>query len=78
MDTSTSEKLASIVKSVEALPREAQELVVAEFEDRLAEFSATSMSAAQRSEIMRRLSAPRQHAAGDDVHKVLSAYSRNL
>lgn len=78
MDTSTSEKLASIVKNVEALPRETQELVVAEFEDRLAEFSASSMSPAQRSEIMRRLSAQRHHAADDDVRTILSAYSRNL
>jgi hypothetical protein len=78
MDTSTSEKLASIIKSVEALPRETQELVVAEFEDRLAEFSASSLNAAQRSEVMRRLSAQRHHVADDDVRKVLSTYGRNL
>jgi uncharacterized protein with PIN domain len=75
MGSSTSIKLASIVKTVEALPSETQELLVAEFEDRLAEVSASALSAAQRTEIVRRLSMQRHHETDEVIKKVLSAYT---
>jgi hypothetical protein len=75
MDRSTSEKLADILRNVKALPPDAQQDLVAEFEDRVAQLTTSALSASQKAEVSSRLLHSRRHVADDDVHRVLKAYN---
>lgn len=78
MDQSTTEKLAEIVRIVEALPSDSQELLVAEFAERVAEITSSAMSTDQRAEVKRRLSKSTRLVPDEDVRKLLRQYSAGL
>lgn len=78
MDNSTAEKLANILERVSALPPESQELITAEFEERLSELDASSLSPAQRDEVARRLTRPRVHVPEDAIRAILKRFNTSL
>jgi hypothetical protein len=59
MTKTVAEKLSDLVEAVRTLPEHAQEALVAEFADRLSDFTNPALSDAQRAEVDRRLSNPR-------------------
>jgi hypothetical protein len=59
MTKTVAEKLSDLVEAVRTLPDQAQEALVAEFVDRLADFTNPALSDAQRAEVDRRLANPR-------------------
>jgi putative addiction module component (TIGR02574 family) len=59
MTKSVADKLSDLLDAVRALPAETQEVLVDEFADRLADFTDTALSDAQRAEVTRRLANPR-------------------
>jgi putative addiction module component (TIGR02574 family) len=59
MTKSVAEKLSDLMEAVRALPAQAQEALVDEFADRLADFTDSALSDAQRAEVDRRLANPR-------------------
>jgi putative addiction module component (TIGR02574 family) len=73
MSKTVAEKLSDLVEAVKELPDQAQEALVDEFADRLADFSNASLSADQRAEIDRRLATPR-HADPDTVREFFARF----
>jgi putative addiction module component (TIGR02574 family) len=59
MTKTVAEKLSDLVETVRTLPDQTQEVLVAEFADRLADFTDETLSDAQRAEVNRRLANPR-------------------
>jgi len=73
MPKSIADKLSDLVKAVEALPDDTQEALVAEFADRLSDFTDQRLTDAQRGEIDRRLANPR-YADTDAVRAFFASY----
>jgi putative addiction module component (TIGR02574 family) len=59
MTKTVADKLSDLLEAVRALPDQTQEPLVDEFADRLADFTDTELSDAQRAEVDRRLANPR-------------------
>jgi hypothetical protein len=59
MTKTADEKLSDLVEAVRTLPDQAQEALLDEFADRLADFTNMALSDAQRAEVDRRLANPR-------------------
>ena len=64
MTKTAAEKLADLVKAVEALPGQTQEALIEEFSDRLSDFVDNTLSDEQRQEVARRLANPRYADSG--------------
>jgi hypothetical protein len=73
MTKTVADKLSDLVRAVEALPDDAQEALVAEFADRLSDFTEFGLSDSQRREIDRRLANPR-YADPDKVREFFASY----
>ena len=73
MTEATIEKFDRAFKAVRELPEETQEVIAYELMGRIADFSASHMNDAQRSEVMRRLANPQQMASDEEV---LAVYRR--
>lgn len=73
MSKSVAEKLSDLLDAVKALPDEAQEALIGEFSDRLADFTDTALSHEQRQEIDRRLANPR-YAESDKLREFFGRY----
>jgi hypothetical protein len=73
MTKAVTDKLSELVEAVKALPEETQEALVAEFADRLSDFTDGGLSDAQRREIDRRLANPR-YADPDAVRAFFAGY----
>ena len=58
MTNSATDKLSDLVEAVKALPDETQQALVAEFADRLSDFTTRGLSESQRDEVDRRLANP--------------------
>ena len=78
MKNTAADKLSELVSTVKTLPRECQDLLIREFEDRVAEFTSSQMSATQRDEIKARLAMPRRHVPDDEVRDILRRYNPAL
>jgi hypothetical protein len=72
MTKSTIAKLAEVAKVIETLPEETQKALLAEFEERVVDFSTPHMSHAQRSEVKRRLSLPRRYVSEARIRSILA------
>ena len=59
MTKTVQDKLSDLVEAVKALPDATQEALVAEFSERLSDFSDCGLSDSQRTEVDRRLANPR-------------------
>ena len=59
MSKTVADKLSDLVEAVKALPDETQEALVAEFADRLSDFTDDGLTDVQRGEVDRRLANPR-------------------
>lgn len=78
MDRPQTGRFADIIEAVKALPKDSQDLLVHELEDRLTELSTPQMTAAQRDEVKKRLVMPRQHVADGEVRDILRRYNPAL
>jgi hypothetical protein len=78
MSKSAAQKLRDAVKAVEALPAEAQDAIVKELEERVADFADGQMSDAQRDEVKRRLASPQRHVPAEMVRALLRRYNPAL
>jgi hypothetical protein len=67
------DKLSDLVEAVKALPVATQEALVAEFAERLSDFSDSGLSDSQRFEVDRRLANPR-YAGPDKVREFFARY----
>ncbi len=76
MTKAIAEKLIKVAKAIEALPEETQKALVAEFEERVVDFSVPRMSSAQRAEVKRRLALPRRYVSDARIRSILSACNR--
>jgi hypothetical protein len=76
MTKTVADKLSDLVEAVKALPPATQEALVAEFSDRLSDFSDSGLSESQRLEVGRRLASPR-YADPDDVRTFFARYGVN-
>lgn len=74
MTKAIAEKLTKAAKAMEVLPAETQQALLAEFEERITDFSTLHMSDAQRVEVKRRLSLPRRYASVARVQTILAKY----
>ena len=74
MTKAIAEKLTKAAKAIEILPEETQKALLAEFEERIVDFSTTHMSDTQRVEVKRRLSLPRHYASSARVQSILAKY----
>src|SRR5207244_822043 len=73
MTKTVADKLSDLVEAVKALPSATQEALVAEFSDRLSDFSDSGLSESQRLEVGRRLANPR-YADADDVREFFARF----
>jgi hypothetical protein len=73
MTKTVADKLSELVEAVRALPDETQQALVQEFADRLSDFTDSSLSQDQRTEIDRRLANPRYA----DPDKVRDFFARH-
>ena len=73
MSKTVADKLTDLVKAVEALPDDTREALVAEFAERLSDFTDQRLTDAQRHEIDRRLANPR-YADPDAVRAFFASY----
>jgi hypothetical protein len=72
------EKLAEAVLAAAGLPEDAQEAIAEEVLARVADFSKSRLTTAQKEEIKRRLSRPRRHVPDADVRALLRRYNPAL
>lgn len=70
------EKLTKVAKAIETLPEETQNALLAEFEERIGDFSTPHMSGAQRAEVKRRLSLPRRYVSDSRIRSILATHDR--
>ncbi|HWE21062.1 MAG TPA: hypothetical protein VG758_28505 [Hyphomicrobiaceae bacterium] len=73
MTKSVAQKLSDLMEAVRALPAQTQEALVDEFADRLADFTDSELSDAQRAEVDRRLANPR-YADPASVHEFFARF----
>jgi hypothetical protein len=59
MTKTVAEKLSDLIRAVQELPEDTQEVLVDEFVERLSDFTNSTLSDEQRAEIDRRLANPR-------------------
>lgn len=78
MTKTVAEGLSAVVAAVRALPEESQEAVVRELAERVADFSESHMTEAQRAEVMRRLALPRRVVPEERVREILRRYNPAL
>jgi putative addiction module component (TIGR02574 family) len=72
MDKPVADKLSDLIEAVKMLPEASQQALVEEFSDRLADFTDSRLSDAQRAEVDRRLAALR-HADPEKVDQFFAA-----
>ncbi len=68
------EKLTKVAKAIETLPEETQKALIAEFEERVVDFSTPHMSRAQRAEVQRRLALPRRYVSDARIRSILAKH----
>jgi hypothetical protein len=73
MTKTVAEKLTDLVKAVQELPDDTQEVLVDEFAGRLSDFTDSTLSDEQRAEIDRRLANPR-YADPDKVREFFARF----
>jgi len=70
------EKLTKVAKAIGTLPEETQKALVAEFEERVVDFSTPHMSGAQHAEVRRRLALPRRYVSDTRIRSILATRDR--
>jgi hypothetical protein len=73
MPKTLEDRLSDLVEAVKALPGETQDALMEEFRDRLADFTDSNLSDAQRQEVERRLANPR-YAEPEKVREFFARY----
>jgi hypothetical protein len=73
MAKTVDERLDALVRAVKSLPDAAQSALVEEFRERLADFTDSTLSDAQRAEVARRLANPR-YAQPEKVRAFFARY----
>ena len=73
MTETVDERLDALVRAAKSLPDAAQEALVEEFRERLADFTDGTLSDAQRAEVARRLANPR-YAQPEKVRAFFARY----
>lgn len=73
MPKTLEDRLSDLMEAVKALPGETQEALMEEFRDRLADFTDSNLSDAQRQEVERRLANPR-YAEPEKVRDFFARY----
>ncbi|MDO8553072.1 MAG: hypothetical protein Q7S01_06160 [bacterium] len=74
MTKAIAEKLTKAAKAIEVLPEETQNALLAELEERIADFSTPHMSGIQRAEVKHRLSLPRRYVPVARIRSILAKY----
>lgn len=78
MTKGTADKLARVIAAVQALPEDSQEAIVSELAALVSDFSEPQVTAAQRTEVKRRLALPRRHVPEARIREILRTYNRAL
>lgn len=76
MTQAIADKITKATRAIETLPEETQKALLAEFEERIVDFSTPHMSDTQRAEVKRRLSLPQHYASVERVQSILAKYER--
>ena len=75
MTKAVADKLARVIAAVQALPEDSQETIISELAERVSDFAAPHMTAAQRAEVKRRLALPRRQMPEARIREILRKYN---
>lgn len=78
MSKTVADKLTDVVDAVRELPADAQQAIVRELEERVADMTKSHMSQEQRAEVKRRLSGPREHVPDETVRAILRRFNPDI
>ncbi len=76
MTQAIADKITKATRAIETLSEETQKALLAEFEERIVDFSTPHMSDTQRTEVKRRLSLPQRYVSDARVQSILAKYEQ--